>query len=387
MEWRKRAQGLAELATDPDSRWRTPVARTPRHQLVPRWWERDASGQWALRDGPSDPRAWADAAYADRSLITQVDGLHADKAEPHDHPEGLPESSATQAGLVVRMLRHARVGDGLSLLDLGTGAGGLTAYACHRLGDQHVTSLDVDPYLVSAAGERLAAMGHHPRMVTADATERVPGAYDRVVCTVALAPGRGLASVIRAVRPGGRIATTLARTSLIVTGWKNEAGEVEGRVERDMAGFMLTRSGDAVRPDLAELFARAGESSGAETSTGRYPVVDVADAWELRSMLEVTIPGVELGYETSDRTRTAYLVHPDGSWARASAEWTDPPEVRQAGPQRLWSALERIRNRLNTEGALPLLGAKALITPDGAVHLSRGHWHASMGSPSAEAPR
>ncbi|MEU2313846.1 methyltransferase domain-containing protein [Streptomyces albidoflavus] len=304
MEWRKRAQGLAELATDPDSRWRTPVARTPRHQLAPRWWERDASGQWALRDGPSDPRAWADAAYADRSLITQVDGLHADKAEPHDHPEGLPESSATQAGLLVRMLCHARVGDGLSLLDLGTGAGGLTAYACHRLGDQHVTSLDVDPYLVSAAGERLAAMGHHPRMVTADATEYVPGAYDRVVCTVALAPGRGLASVIRAVRPGGRIATTLARTSLIVTGWKNEAGEVEGRVERG-----------------------------------------------------------------------------------ASAEWTDPPEVRQAGPQRLWSALERIRNRLNTEGALPLLGAKALITPDGAVHLSRGHWHASMGSPSAEAPR
>lgn len=88
---------------------------------------------------------------------------------------------------------------------------------------------------------------------------------------------------------------------------------------------------------------------------------------------------MELGYETSVRTRTAYLVHADGSWARAVAEWTDPPEVHQGGPQRLWAALERIRNRLNAEGALPLLGARVRITPDGIVHLARGKWQATMG--------
>lgn len=84
-------------------------------------------------------------------------------------------------------------------------------------------------------------------------------------------------------------------------------------------------------------------------------------------MLEVTTPGVELAYETSGRTRTACLVHPDGSWARATAEWTDPPEVHQGGPRRLWDALERIRNRLNAEGALPLLGARVGRAP-------RGRW-------------
>ncbi|MFJ2817186.1 hypothetical protein ACIQOU_28275 [Streptomyces sp. NPDC091279] len=89
---------------------------------------------------------------------------------------------------------------------------------------------------------------------------------------------------------------------------------------------------------------------------------------------------MELGYETNGRHRTAYLVHPDGSWARASAEWTDPPEVHQGGPQRLWNALERIRNRLNAEGSLPLLGARVRITPDGVCHLSRGHWRASLGA-------
>lgn len=341
---------------------------------------RDDSERWVLRDGPSDPEAWAEAAYADRSLITRVGTLHADRAEPDAQPEGQPTSSATLPSLIVRMLRHGRLGEGLSLLDLGTGAGGLTAYACHRFGDAYVTSLDVDAYLVSVAGERLASMGYHPKMITADATEHVPGSYERIVSTVALSPGPGLRAVLGALELGGRIATTLARTPLIITGWKHPNGDVVGQVERDMAGFMITRSGDDYPPALAELFALAHDADGEQTSTGRYPVVDVANAWELRSMLEVTTPGVELRYETSGRHRTAYLVHPDGSWARASAHWTDPPQVHQSGPQRLWDALERIRNRLNAEGALPLLGAQVRITPDGVCHLSRGRWHVSMGA-------
>ncbi|AEW97596.1 hypothetical protein SCATT_52250 [Streptantibioticus cattleyicolor NRRL 8057 = DSM 46488] len=366
--------------TDPDSRWLVPVADVPRHELVPRWWERDGSGAWELRDGPSDPEAWAEAAYADRSLVTRVGPLHADQAEPGDRPEGRPTSSATLPSLVVRMLRHGRLGDGLSLLDLGTGAGGLAAYACHRLGDACVTSLDIDPYLVSAAGERLAGMGFHPTLITADATKEVPGTYDRIVSTVAFPPGRGLQPVLRALEFGGRIATTLARTSFIVTGWKDRHGDVVGRVEREWAGFMATRSGEDYPPALDDLFALAREADGEQTRTGRYPVVDVGNAWELRSMLEVTVPGIESDYETSGRQRTAYLAHPDGSWARASAERTDPPEVHQSGPQRLWDALERIRHRLNAEGSLPLYGAHVRITPDGVVHLSRGKWRASMGA-------
>lgn len=379
MKWESRARVLAEKVADPDSRWWASVAATARHQLVPRWWELDDSGWWVLRDGASDAGVWADTAYADTSLVTRVGARHADHAQLGDRAEGLPTSSATLPGLVVRMLRHGRLGDGVSLLDLGTGAGGLAAYACHRLGDARVTSLDVDPYLVSVAGERLAGLGHHPRMVTANATERVPGSYDRIVSTVALTPGPGLRPVVAALAPGGRIATTLARTSLIVTGWKRADGEVVGVAERDMAGFMPTRSGANYPAELAELFALAREGEGEVRGTGRYPVVDVANAWELRSMLEVTTPGVQLAYETSGRTRTAYLVHPDGSWARASAEWTDPPGVHQGGPRRLWDALERIRNRLNAEGSLPLLGARVRITPDGVCHLSRGRWHAVMG--------
>ncbi|GAV42086.1 methyltransferase domain-containing protein [Streptomyces acidiscabies] len=379
MDWEEHASRLASRVTDPDSRWVGAVAHIPRHELVPRWWEH-TGGKWQLRDGPSAPEAWMRAAYADRSLVTRVGPLHADRASPDDRPQGWPTSSATLPTLVVRMLRHGRLGDGLSLLDLGTGAGGLAAYACHRLGDHCVTSLDVDPYLVSAAGERLARMGYQPKMVTADATEWVPGTYDRIVATVALSPGPGLRAVVGALEPGGRLVTTLARTCLLVTGWKDQSGDVVGRVERDMAGFMLTRSGSDFPPARTELFTLAHNAEGEHRSSGRYPVVDIENAWELRSMLEVTTPGVEIDYRSEGESRTACLIHPDGSWARASAErLDDPPEVHQGGPQRLWDALERIRDRLNTEGSLPLLGANVRITPDGVCHLSRGRWSASIG--------
>ncbi|MFJ3858132.1 methyltransferase domain-containing protein [Streptomyces sp. NPDC090085] len=379
MEWESRASALADQVTDPDSRWLAPVAHTARHKLVPRWWEPDESGRWVLHDGPSNPEKWAEAGYADRSLTTRVGTLHADQANPEDQPAGLPTSSATHPSLLVRMLRHGRLGDGLPLLDLGTGAGGLTAYACRRLGAGCVTSVDVDPYLVHSAGERLASLGHHPKMVTADATDHLPGRYERIVSTVGLPAGSGLRPVLDSLVHGGRLATTLGRTCLIVTGWKHANGDVVGVVERDMAGFMLTRSGDDYPPALADLFTTARTREGDERSTGRYPVVDVANAWELRSMLEVTTPGVEVTYETSGRTRTAHMVHADGSWARATAEWADPPEVHQGGPQRLWTALERIRNRLAVEGSLPLLGARVRITPDGVCHLFRGQWRGSLG--------
>jgi len=223
-------------------------------------------------------------------------------------------------------------------------------------------------------------LGLHPKFITGDATERVRGTYDRIVSTVGLPAGQGLRPVLAALAPGGRLATTLARTSLIITGWKQPNGDVVGRVEHDTAGFMLTRSGDNYPPPLTELFTHARESTGETTMTGRYPVLDVANAWELRSMLEVTTPGVELAYETSGRTRTAYLAHPDGSWARASAEGTAPPEVHEGGPQHLWQTLDRIREHLNAEGSLPLLGARVRITPDGVCHLWRGEWRASMGA-------
>ncbi|MDT3397096.1 methyltransferase domain-containing protein [Streptomyces sp. B1866] len=376
MEWQEHAARLAQEVTDPVSRWRDPVATVPRHELVPRWWTRDGDG-WELHDGPTDPAAWLRAAYSDTSLVTSVGGLHADHARPGDRPEGRPTSSATHPGLVVRMLRHARLTDGLDLLDVGTGAGGLTAYAARRLGDRRVTSVDVEPYLTEAAAERLDRMGLRPHIVACDATGPLPGtSYDRIVATVSVRPLP--ASWLAALRPGGRLVTTIANTSLILTAWKRDDGSAEGQIERDWAGFMTTRTGPDYPPGLEKLFTVVRDREGETITIGRYPVLDIENAWELRSMLEITTPGVEIRYEQHGRERTAWLLHRDGSWARASATWTDPPTVHQGGPRRLWDALERIRNRLNAEGSLPLHGARVTITPDGVCHLTRGKWSATI---------
>jgi hypothetical protein len=248
------------------------------------------------------------------------------------------------------------------------------------LGSGHVASLDVDRYLTEAAAGRLASMGLHPQFFTMDTTRAIPGSYDRIIATVAMEPGEGLVPVLGALRPGGRLVTTLANTSLILTAWKTEDGGALGQIERDWAGFMKTRHGVDYSPGLEALMAYAREAEGEEVISGRYPVLDLASAWELRSMLEVTTPGVEVDYRQNGRRRTACLVHEDGSWARATAEGLDGPEVHQGGPRRLWSQLERIRNRLYAEGGLPLYGSHLKITPDGICHLSRGKWTATLGA-------
>ncbi|MEE1929253.1 methyltransferase domain-containing protein [Streptomyces sp. TRM 70351] len=375
-EWTEHAAALADEVTHPQSRWRDAVRSTPRHLLVPRWWWAEQDGA-LLADGPADPELWMRATYSNTTLVTRIGALHADHAEPGNRPAWWPTSSSTLPSLVVQMLRHARPAEGMKILDVGTASGYSTALLCHRFGAQHVTSVDVDPYLTDAARDRLAEVGHRPELVTVDATKELPGTYDRIVAMVAMP--RVPASWLRALRPGGRLVTTLTGTTIIIGAQKTPDGGAVGRVERDWAGFMHARHGPAYPPRLIEQFPQAREQEGEEVSTGRYPVLNVSDAWEVSTHLTLTAPGVETHYEELGDRRTAWLFHPDGSWARASAEWTDPPEVHQSGPRRLWDALERIRNRLNTEGALPLYGAHARITPDGVVHLSRGKWHASIG--------
>ncbi|MDH6578549.1 methyltransferase domain-containing protein [Kitasatospora sp. MAP5-34] len=377
MKWQQHAADLAERTTDPDSRWRNPVAGVPRHELVPKWWEPAEDGGWRLRSGKEDQELWFRRAYGGKSLVTSVGGLHADHAKPDDHPTGRATSSATLTALVVKMLRHGRINAGHDVLDIGTGAGGLTAIAARRLGDRHITTVDVDEYLTEAGRARLAGMGLHPEFMTLDATGPVPGSYDRVIATVSARPVP--VSWLRALKRGGRLVMTIADTALILTAWKTADGGAEGMVERDWAGFMTTRSGPTYPPGLEHLFKTAREGEGEEVKGFRYPVADIRNDWEVWSMLTVTVPGVEIDFEEKPGRRTAYLAHPDGSWARAEAERFEPPTVHQSGPRRLWSDLEGIRNWREVEGGLPLYGCNARISPDGVIHLSRGRWSAVIG--------
>jgi protein-L-isoaspartate O-methyltransferase len=331
---------------------------------------------WTLRTGPDDPTTWLQAAYTDQTLVTRVDACHADNASDGDVLlDGTPTSSSTLPSLVVRMYRHAMIDDGHQVL-VTTGTGYGTALACARLGSDHVTSIDVDEHLVKLAADRLALFGENPRMEACDITGPLPGEYDRIVSTVSVRPVP--VSWLQALRTGGRFVTTIAGTGLILTADKTADGGAVGQIEWDRAGFMRTRHGDDYAHP-ADVWEGAAEGEGEETITSRYPLLYPADAWDVMSMLELQLPGIEYRKKEEGDTRTVWLLYPDGSWARASATgFLDSPVVHQRGPRRLWSELDRIRNRLNREGALPVYGAKVSITPDGTTTLYRGSWKATL---------
>ena len=383
MDWTSHAERLAGEVTHAVSRWRPVIAAIPRHLFAPRWWSWAAAGSgfgfdvWELCDGPADEAGWLRAAYGDRSLVTRIGPLHADHAGSGDRPVGMPTSSATLAGLIVQLLRHAHIYDGADVLDVGTGSGYGCAVLAQRLGSRHVTSIDVDGYLTKIAAERLANVGLRPQVMTGDATGPLGGSYDRIVSTVAVRPIP--ASWLAALRPGGRLVTTLTGTALIVTADKTGDGGAVGRTEWDRAGFMPTRAGMDYPPGLAEEFAVVREAEGDQVSVGRYPVVNVVQAWEIWSMLGIIAPGIEHHYQQDgDGQRTAWMLHPDGSWARATSVDGATPTVHQSGPRRLWDILDDLRHRWLRDGSLPVYGATVTITPDGVCHLQRGRWRATI---------
>ncbi|MFD7278384.1 protein-L-isoaspartate(D-aspartate) O-methyltransferase [Streptomyces sp. NPDC059862] len=376
MDWMAHARRLAAEVVRPESRWHEPLTLTPRHLFVPRWWARGAEA-WELRDGPADVEAWARAAYANRTLVTRIGPVHADLAEPGATiATGQPTSSSTLPGLVVTMYRHAMITDGSRVL-VTTGTGYGTALLCRRLGDELVTSVDVDPHLVKTAVERLEAIGLRPDLSVVDITGDLPGRYDRIVSTVSVRPVP--TSWLTSLRPGGRLVTTIAGTGLILTADKTDNGGAVGRIEPDPAGFMRTRHGDDYDDPASSVWDVTLEQDGEEVSTCRYPLLNPQDSWGVMSMLALEVPDIDYRYRDDGDTRTVWLLHRDGSWARATAtEFLGSPTVHQAGPRRLWRELQRVRNRLNREGELPLYGARVTITPDGETTLSRGTWSLTL---------
>ncbi|MCK9929305.1 methyltransferase domain-containing protein [Frankia sp. Mgl5] len=367
--WRAHARALADQVTHPGSRWYRVLAETPRHLLVPAWWERAGAG-WAVRRGVLA------GAYSDQSLVTRVGALHADLAEDDDRPQGRPTSSSTAPSLVVNMYRYGHLDIGQQIADIGTGSGYGTALLARRYGSERITTVDVDPYLVSAAAGRLAELGLYPTALTVDVTGPLPSTYDRIVSMVSVPsiPPSWLA----ALRPGGRLVTTISGTWIILTATKTPDG-VFGQVERDWAGFMDVRSGPDYPPatslDVEALAGRGGE----QVAVGRYPVLHIADAWELSTMLTLAVPGIEHAYRHGpDGQHTAFLAHADGSWAWATAVGAEPPMVHQGGPRRLWDALDAVRDDWLRLGWAPFLGARAMVREDGSIRLMRGTWRATI---------
>lgn len=391
MDWKTAARQLAgRTAIRPESRWHEPVATTPRHTFVPRWWARDTTGDgrqvWHLCDGSADPETWLRTGYADATLVTRVGPLHADHADTDGvlarSREWRSTSSSTLPSLILMMYRAAWIQDTSRLL-VTCGSGYGTALACARVGEDRVTSVDVDDYLVESARARLAEAGHHPRVEAGDLTGDLPeGGYDRIISTVALPSVP--ASWLQSLAPGGRLVTTIAGTGLVVVADKTPDGGAIGRVAPEAAGFMTARHGDDYDdaiPESLPLWQTAQHADGDTVTTSRFPLAYVPDTWDVRSTLELLAPGIDhRQHQGPDGSRTLYMLHADGSWARATApDHRASPTVHQGGPRRLWDELDRVRTWLAIDGDLPVRGAEVTITPEGVTTFSRRGWSATLG--------
>ncbi|MFK4064719.1 methyltransferase domain-containing protein [Streptomyces sp. NPDC029674] len=224
-----------------DPGWREAFRAVPRHLFVPYYYLGVVGGYERLwGEDPDDRRRtrWLRGAYADAPLATRV-------------RDGELVSSSSQPSLMAKMLVELDVREGDRVLEIGAGTGYNAALLAHRLGDDHVTTVDLDPEITESARRHLTAAGYRPAVVTGDGAagcpERAP--YDRIIatCTLSSVPGTWLGQC----RPGARILTPLATGLIALT--VRDAEHAEGRFLHTPAYFVPLRGGGARVPQEQDI--------------------------------------------------------------------------------------------------------------------------------------
>ncbi|SFE54371.1 Protein-L-isoaspartate O-methyltransferase [Actinopolyspora alba] len=351
--------------------WKSAVAATPRHELVPTFYRQTPEHyEWESVD-TATPEG-LDAAYSPTTLVTSLD--------ERDHPL----SSSTKPDLIVSMLELLDVHDQHRVLAVGTGSGYTTALLCHRLGDRNVCSVDIDPALVEAARDRLASIGHHPTLACRDGADGLPehAPYDRIIATCSvprvpwpwadqLAAG---STVLVNVMPAAINAGGLALLH-------HSGDRLEGRFAGQWASFMGMRSADSTAP-TEHRPPDTGNSRSRTTATPPTPWWDNTVVW-LLAQFHGLPAGVTIGMRLDPDTAqpaAATMTAPDGSAAdiTLTASGDGRHEVTETGPTPLWEPVEHAHRTWLTHGKpeWPRLGITAtahhqwlwMDHPDSAVH-------------------
>ncbi|MDQ0581081.1 methyltransferase domain-containing protein [Streptomyces rishiriensis] len=298
----------ASGAFDADPRWEEAFAAVPRHLFVPYYYVGGVGGHERCWGGSPDPRTrarWVRGAYEDVPLATRM-------------RDGVLLSSSSQPSLMALMLAELRVEDGHRVLEIGAGTGYNAALLSYRLGDGHVTTVDLDPEITESARRHLQDAGYRPTVVTGDGARGVPerAPFDRIIatCTLTSIPRAWLAQCA----PGALILAPLATGLIALT--VRDAGHAEGHFLRTPAFFVPLRGSDRREPEpvaLAGVPHRARESDLFHfllaLTRGILDPQEASALWEREGM-----PG---------RERYGITVGAEHAWA-----WLDEPEGPYAWP-------------------------------------------------------
>lgn len=336
-DWLLRAQQLADqLESRGDLRdpaWKSAVAAVARHVLIPQGYRQDERGAWQPLDMSGTDGL--DLAYSPTTLVTTLAdrGMHQESA-----------SSSTKPDLIVRMLELLDVHDENTVLAVGTGSGYTTALLTHRLGNDHVYSVDIDGDLVETARTRLASLGMHPTLATADGAQGLPAhaPYDRIMvtCSVPTVPwswagqlsddGKALVDI--------KVGNNAGNLALL----HKHPNRLEGPFTDRWASFMTMRHEATPTPPVSHPQETSAPRAWTST-TPPNPWWDNQVVWLLaqcHGLPAGTTTGLVLDPDTRE-PNAGTMTAPDGSTTTVSLHARDNRwEVTETGPTSLWPAVE-----------------------------------------------
>jgi protein-L-isoaspartate O-methyltransferase len=332
-----------------DPAWRRAFLAVRRHVFVPRYWNDEEPGafpaRWRMIDNATvDHPEWLAAAYSDRTLATGLTGVPA-KGAPGMHPQ--VTSSSTMPSLVMAMLEALDVHDDMDVLEIGTGTGYNAALLSARVGDSHVTTIDVDPELTALAAVRLGAHGYYPQVVTGDGAEGAArqAPFDRIIATCGF--GQVPASWIDQTRDGGKIVVNLLgpwnRFALVLLTVHD--GVAAGRFLAQSGGFMPRRTD----PDQAFDYAvtvRRDAADPAESHSDLDPqTLYLEPAFGL--IAQTALAGVasrQIYVDGGENLGTEIATADGSSWTvvHHTRDRARGFRLSQAGERRLWDEIEAL---------------------------------------------
>ncbi|MFI6689866.1 methyltransferase domain-containing protein [Streptomyces sp. NPDC050485] len=355
-----------QLGRPVPARYAAALRAVPRHLFLPdRLWLRDGTGGYRPCDRNTDPDDWWTAAYTDTPLVTQFS----------DHA---PSSSASMPSMVLRTLlladapRTARTKPG-AVLELGTGTGFNAALLCALYGQDHVTTVELDPVLADEAEANLKAAGHVPAVVTGDASVRLPdrALFDLMVATFSTDHVPDLWR--ERCRPGGQIVTPwfsdwcVYGTLALVTTAGHRA---EGRFH-PFGSYMPVRTSTSV-PASNTPPEDSSSPSRVRSTTSLSPWAVAGGDLDAEFHLGLTVPRVSFAWDsTGEHAPIRLWLHGADGVSVASVDYdghqSEEFAVVQEGPRQLWDETTAAYARWERLGRPPVDRHGLTVCEDG-VH-------------------
>jgi protein-L-isoaspartate O-methyltransferase len=319
--------------------WADALLEVPRHWFVPdrAWLRPPTGGNGHAIDKARDPDGWMAAVYSGNVIVTQIN----DGAGDLTTGKGRVTSTLTRVTSVLNMLQRLHPYPGDHVLEIGTGVGYTAGLLSHRLGDDHVTSIEIDASLSEQAAMNLKALGYTPHLIAGDGAHGCPeGApFDRVhvTCGVTAIPY----AWVEQTRPGGVIvlpwmADWIGGHTITLTVQPDQTAI--GRFV-DSTEYMMMRS---QRPgsqpgDVASL---NGNCRHEEATMDPRRIV--LASWGADLAIAALLPEISATYETRDNGQHFRLLAwtSDSQLVVECAPDLKRPLVRQAGARNLWQELQ-----------------------------------------------